>query len=1122
MKPSRLKPSPRDTASGGLRSPTGKAGESPAGLPSHHHEASSEVGSVFSMASSYRHQSNGPFAPPTSAPEKPQPVLVKDSQHKPKTLGSFGVLIVGLGGANGTTLLAGVLANRLKMDWHGPKGEPMTANYYGCITQLNQKGVHGGVGYRDKVKGLADASMAAIGGWDIRPTKPGDALYQQQILDYDLVRQVRDEMNKVKVFRGVYDPRFIGPSQHETATHFLSQSEAPNDSEALKCLRADIRYFKWRNGVVGHTTVIWSASVEPNCDLLTQLTTATDLLEAIELTEQERGGPLPPSILYATAALLEGCSFINGGSQNTVSCPGLVDLAQQQLGVYCLGTDFKAGQTKFKTAALEYIRTMGLTPRVVASSNHLGNNDMRNLNSAKPAAEAKLRVKHNIFAPWQEDQLDHKVSIMFTEFINDDKRDFVEYTSLGFLGQPHTMVTYTRASDSVLCVPLMIDGAVWCDYFAGRSWPFEKVARALSYLFKVPEGSAKGVDPGFFRQMQELEKEVLAAHEYKAGGGSVGSAVSSKAVTKVASNKKRVRIRPDEKATEWAIPHNAAIICAGLACVDMQLFHATGGGGEQIESFQGERSIGGGSVSMACKNLARLCHGAPLDDGYMQVAPPVVNSVIPICKVGCDGTGDKLVKLLEECGEECRNVDTKFIKAQRVKDKDTRTALAVLPIYDDGRRGCFFDAAGNSDFSAVEVVNVLNAISSTSSGPSVDFSHLSADDIENYHADLEQMAPICGAFLFGYPHLLPMIQGERLLQVLLEARSGMIDGGITAVDLNGVPEELFNGRPRTAHELRMDPVLGAALEQVDILHCNEDELVLLTGCELDEGGQNEELVVAQAANLFLECGVAVVAVTRGKKGSFVTCNDAARFQRTPMLPEAWIDRTTRVSSVDLPPGTVINTNGAGDAFTSGLLVASLLRHTGMSVQDSPPSAPKSDASSAVSGSTAGRSMDGISTEKKKKMMSPYTLYMRENYVTLKQQCNDDKKAIFSMCHEMWENETPEVKELYERRAAEENGEDQGNEMSMRVMDDMEALDDSTSGVSFNPHQAARPDEQQQQQQNLLTAHMTNKSLNLESAVQFASLVAAYHIDVSTRERTHVDVGQLLKKSIVYERGLEEI
>lgn len=123
--------------------------------------------SAVSVTSSYRHHHGGPFMSPQSypVPQTPLPVLVKDAQHKPKTLGSFGVLVVGLGGANGTTMLAGVLANRLGRHWYGPKGEPMTPNYYGCITQLQQKGVHGGVGYKDRVKGLADASMAAIGGW---------------------------------------------------------------------------------------------------------------------------------------------------------------------------------------------------------------------------------------------------------------------------------------------------------------------------------------------------------------------------------------------------------------------------------------------------------------------------------------------------------------------------------------------------------------------------------------------------------------------------------------------------------------------------------------------------------------------------------------------------------------------------------------------------------------------------------------------------------------------------------------------------------------------------------------------------------------------------------------------
>merc|ERR1712194_842247 len=103
---------------------------------------------------------------------------------------------------------------------------------------------------------------------------------------------------------------------------------------------------------------------------------------------------------------------------------------------YCLGTDFKAGQTKFKTAAVEYIRALGLTPRVIASSNHLGNNDMLNLTS-KTTLEAKMRVKSNIFGPWEEEQLDHQVKVMYTPFMLDEKRDVVEYISLGYLHSPH-------------------------------------------------------------------------------------------------------------------------------------------------------------------------------------------------------------------------------------------------------------------------------------------------------------------------------------------------------------------------------------------------------------------------------------------------------------------------------------------------------------------------------------------------------------------------------------------------------------------------------------------------------------------------------------------------------------
>ncbi len=70
-------------------------------------------------------------------------------------------------------------------------------------------------------------------------------------------------------------------------------------------------------------------------------------------------------MLYATAALLEGCSFVNGGSQNTL-CRGLSALADEQQA-YCLGTDFKAGQTKVRRANNQF----GLDVRSKSKLHHL-------------------------------------------------------------------------------------------------------------------------------------------------------------------------------------------------------------------------------------------------------------------------------------------------------------------------------------------------------------------------------------------------------------------------------------------------------------------------------------------------------------------------------------------------------------------------------------------------------------------------------------------------------------------------------------------------------------------------------------------------------------------------------
>jgi len=467
----------------------------------------------------------------------------------------IGILIVGLGGNNGVTLLAGHIAHAKGLNWESASRGPLdaaTATWKGCITQP-QGETNTSCPY-SKEYNLALASKAAIGGWDIRSTPLGDALYDCKVVDYDLVRKVRDEMNAFPIMKGVYNAEFLGESQHATATHIVNPvvdgtttSYSYSWMDLVNSVRKDIQTFKAEQGVTGHTTVIWSASVEVPADIEETLKIGEDLIKAI--VENNRSVDISPSMIYAVASALEGCSFVNGGSQNTLT-PCMSDLFQLATTkrddaalwsgfdslpttttttqpAYLLGTDFKAGQTKFKTAAVEYIRALGLTPMVIASSNHLGNNDMLNLTSKKTVT-AKMRVKSNIFGPWKEDQLDHKVAVMYTPYIADEKRDVVEYTSLGFLSSPHTMLTYTRCMDSILCVPLMVDVAVWCDYFASKQVSPEKVAKATAYLFKVPEGGAKGVDPGFFAQMKALDSILKDTAN---GGDALAQAVEKGIIT---------------------------------------------------------------------------------------------------------------------------------------------------------------------------------------------------------------------------------------------------------------------------------------------------------------------------------------------------------------------------------------------------------------------------------------------------------------------------------------------------------------------------------------------------------------------------------------------------------------
>lgn len=141
--------------------------------------------------------------------------------------------------------------------------------------------------------------------------------------------------------------------------------------ELINKLREDIRNMKERTDKV---VVLWTANTE--MFLLPQINAVDDLLERVE-----NNTPLPSSVLYCIAAIEEKCLYLNGSPQNTFH-PAVVEYAKRE-GSLIAGSDFKSGQTRFKTIMSDFLIGSGIRLASCVSYNHLGNNDGKNLQEDK-------------------------------------------------------------------------------------------------------------------------------------------------------------------------------------------------------------------------------------------------------------------------------------------------------------------------------------------------------------------------------------------------------------------------------------------------------------------------------------------------------------------------------------------------------------------------------------------------------------------------------------------------------------------------------------------------------------------------------------------------------------------
>jgi myo-inositol-1-phosphate synthase len=405
-----------------------------------------------------------------------------------------GVMFIGWGGNNGTTVTAGVLANNLKTSWKTKEGE-RSPDYVGSMTQCSTVKLGTDANGNDifvpfkNMLPMLNPNDVVIGGWDINKMNIADATERAQVLDYDLQRQLRPHLEKLVPLPSIYFPDFIAANQSDRADNVLTGTKA----EQMAQIRTDIQEFKAANGL-DKVIVLWTANTERFCDVIDGVHDTTEnLLAAIDNGHEE----VSASTIFAVASILEGCSYINGSPQNTL-VPGVVQLADKH-GVFIGGDDFKSGQTKMKSVLVDFLVSAGIKPVSIVSYNHLGNNDGKNL-SAPAQFRSKEISKSNVvddmvasngilFDLENNEHPDHTVVIKYVPYVGDSKRALDEYTSEIFLGGRNTISMHNTCEDSLLAAPLILDLIILTELAERITINGDKmnsVLSILSFLLKAP------------------------------------------------------------------------------------------------------------------------------------------------------------------------------------------------------------------------------------------------------------------------------------------------------------------------------------------------------------------------------------------------------------------------------------------------------------------------------------------------------------------------------------------------------------------------------------------------------------------------------------------------------------
>ena len=404
-----------------------------------------------------------------------------DQQQIQPASGKLGVLTPGMG-AVASTFIAGVVAIR--------KGLRLPI---GSLTQMG----HIRLGKRTDDRQplvrnfvpLADLDQLVFGGWDIFADDVYQAALNAGVLEKDLLNELKPELETIKPMPAVFDNQYVKKLH---GTHVKSGADK---MELAEQLMQDMETFKKENGC-DRLVMVWCGSTEV---FMKRAAVHADLA-AFEKGLRDNDPDIPPSMIYAYAAIKMGVPYANGAPNLSADVPALQELARQTGAPTC-GKDFKTGQTLMKTILAPGFKARQIGVAGWFSTNILGNRDGEVLDdpaSFKTKEESKLSVLDTILQPQLYPDLYgnlyHKVRINYYPPRGDNKEGWDNIDIFGWCGRPMQIKVDFLCRDSILAAPLVLDLALFLDLAQRCDAVPGGIQEWLSFYFKSPV-TPEGLQP---------------------------------------------------------------------------------------------------------------------------------------------------------------------------------------------------------------------------------------------------------------------------------------------------------------------------------------------------------------------------------------------------------------------------------------------------------------------------------------------------------------------------------------------------------------------------------------------------------------------------------------------------